>query len=138
MKKNKGFTLIELTIVALIIVGLAAMAMPSYFHSMERARCAQAMENLTLLRKAATTHFAKYGSYTNMDDIEEDLEPIIGTSRCSLAVARDWTYLILANGTTTYTLEALRDGGEHDGDDITLNEADLFAGAYPRQTYGFL
>ena len=61
--KKRGFTLIEILVVVLIIGVLAAIALPSYMRSVERSRAAGPMTNLGSIAKAqnrqrlATMHY---------------------------------------------------------------------------------
>ncbi len=70
MKFNKGFTLIELLVVVVIIGILAAIAIPLYTNSMQRARRADAKTALEQLRAAQEMRRAEQGGYsTNLTEL---------------------------------------------------------------------
>ena len=66
MKNNKGVTLVELLVVVLIIGILAAMAMPAYFKSVERARIAEADTILGSVAQAQQRRWMKNNSYSKL------------------------------------------------------------------------
>lgn len=65
--RNKGFTLVELLVVILIIGILSAIALPQYMKTVERARAAEAITILASLARAEQSYLNLRNTYT--DDI---------------------------------------------------------------------
>jgi len=60
MKKQKGFSLIELLIVVAIILIISAIAIPSYLRSRMQANEASAASSLRMINTAAVTYSSTY------------------------------------------------------------------------------
>ena len=58
-----GFTLIELMVVMVVVALLLTLAVPRYFHSVERAREAVLKQDLSVMRDAIDKHYADTGRY---------------------------------------------------------------------------
>lgn len=58
-----GFTLIELLVVMCIIAVLLTIAVPRYFHTLERSRETVLRQDLSVMREAIDKHFGDYGQY---------------------------------------------------------------------------
>jgi type IV pilus assembly protein PilA len=72
MKKQKGFSLIELLIVVAIILIISAIAIPSYLRSRMQANEASAVGSLRMINTAAVTYSSTYvnvGFPTNLADM---------------------------------------------------------------------
>jgi general secretion pathway protein G len=62
-RSGVGFTLIELLIVMAIIGTLLTLAVPRYFHTLQRARETVLRHDLAILREAIDKHYADLGQY---------------------------------------------------------------------------
>lgn len=69
-RKEQGFTLIELIVVMVIIAMLASLAVPKYFHSLEKSKETVLRENLSLMRDALDKY---YGDNDKYPTVLEDL-----------------------------------------------------------------
>jgi general secretion pathway protein G len=63
MKRNLGFTLIELMVVLAVIALLLSVVVPDYMGRMKRAEEAVLQENLSVMRDALDKHYADAGKY---------------------------------------------------------------------------
>ena len=69
MKNKKGFTLLELLVVVMIVGILAAVALPKYQKAIERARVTKALVWLKALAEAQEAHYITNGSYATTWDV---------------------------------------------------------------------
>jgi general secretion pathway protein G len=67
--KARGFTLIELLVVMSIIATLLTIAIPRYFHSVDKAKEAVLSQNLSLIRDAIDKHYGDTGKYPDSLDV---------------------------------------------------------------------
>ena len=67
-----GFTLIELIVVMAIIASLLTIALPRYYHSVERSREAVLRQDLAVMRDAIDKFLADRGRYpTTLEELAE-------------------------------------------------------------------
>jgi general secretion pathway protein G len=98
MKKQAGFTLVELLVVLTIIALLLSLVVPNYVGRVRHAEEAVLQENLTLMRDALDKHYADAGQYPRA------LEDLV-TKRYLRAIPKDpitqtagtWTLVAPAN-----------------------------------------
>ena len=71
MKKQKGFTLVELAVVVVIIGVLAAFAVPRFLASVERSKAAEAFNFLAAVQASQERFHARQSTYADdMDDLD--------------------------------------------------------------------
>ncbi|MBU4590874.1 MAG: prepilin-type N-terminal cleavage/methylation domain-containing protein [Candidatus Omnitrophica bacterium] len=102
---KKGFTLLEVLIVVIIIGILAAISLPQYISTIEKARSGEAVTNVGSLRTAIDRYWYQRGEITtNPDNLDID-NPNSVTNKL-------YSYSIADNGTTSsaraYTITATR------------------------------
>jgi len=83
----KGFTLLELLTVVIIIAILAAIAIPQFFKAAERARASEAVNLLGVIRSAQIRYYAEHAITTdNCSELDVDVPDLryfdISTLNC--------------------------------------------------------
>ena len=67
---KKGFTLLELVVVIIIIAILASLGFSQYTKVLEKMRTAEAKQNLGLIRKLQLAYYMENGAYaSSVDDL---------------------------------------------------------------------
>lgn len=106
--RKKGFTLLEVLIVVIIIGVLAAIALPQYSATLEKSKSAEAATNVGSIRTALDRYWYQNGSITTtISNLDID-DPNNVTNKL-------YTYSITDDGTTAttrvYTVTATRVSG---------------------------
>ena len=115
MKKQAGFTLIELMIVVAIIGILAALAVPAYQDYTIRTKVGEGASLASAARTAIDVAYSENGTLTGLP-----------TTHASLGLSQAVSYnakyvsqvLVGANGVITVDLRSLNELGEASGDDV--------------------
>ena len=134
---RKGFTLLELLIVVIIVGILASIAIPQFLNAVEKGRVAKAKNALGLIAHAAKMYRAENDTYEELDGVESDgtgtaLNDALGNFIELTAVDKDldWTYGIEAD-VDTFTITATKiEGATHGTETITLNQDGVCAGTH--------
>jgi len=119
-KFSKGFSLIELLIVVVIISILAAVAIPAYFNHILRSRQADAYHNLLDIKAAQemfNSQYNRYASFADGDTFTNLLSFDIGDSTY-------YAFHILSASTSAFTAEALGKYKKLSGNKILISEAE--------------
>ncbi len=75
--KRRGFTLVELVVVVLIVGIMAAVAAPRMFNTADNARDSSTRQSLTVVRDAIQMYFAQNEEYPPAATLATALEPYL-------------------------------------------------------------
>ena len=104
---QKGFTLLEVIIVIIIIGVLASLALPRFFSTIEYARGVEGMLSLASVRQSVERCYMMRRDYTNCNF------PLLDMEDPATSPGAHFTYSILGevNGYTITAIRNTRDGG---------------------------
>lgn len=120
-KRNQGFTMVEISIVLLIVGIIAAIAIPSYQDSVRKGRRAAAQACLTELSQFMERYYAQQLTYSGAS------VPAANRMQCINELNSFYTFALAAAPTqSAYTLRAAPVGGSAQAGDkcgtMTLNQ----------------
>jgi general secretion pathway protein G len=125
-RKEKGFTLVELMIVIIILAVLTGIAIPSYLALRNRARIQATRAEMANVGNALEMYAADNDTYPAAATWNTDIEG--GGFMDPVPTADAWTnnYVYALNAADDYTLTSLGpDGAAAGGDDIVLDNGQL-------------
>ena len=117
MTDRRGFTLLELLMVVVIIGILAGLAIPQYLKTTEKARIAEAVGVLGGIRSSQIRYFAENSTYgTSLSQL--DLDP---SAAGAMAGTPNFTYTIASASAAAFDATATRSGALPAGSGCTAN-----------------
>ena len=124
-KSIKGFTLLEVLMVVIIIGVLATLAIPQYTKTVEKARASEAFSNAGTLRKAEWIFYNEQNPQTFTTAVGSlDIE------NPNSSANRNFNYTVGGVTGTTFTVTSARRSGINSGETITINQAGTTSGTW--------
>lgn len=113
VRNQKGFSLIELLAVVIIIAVLAAIAVPIYMGYVKKARSTEAQTAIAAIRSAYRIHYQSYGTIQNytIDDALED-------AKLGKRAMKNWEFEVVGNPPKKYIATSTAEFAEGEGKQV--------------------
>lgn len=116
---RRGFTLVELTIVVILIAILAALAIPQFTKVQERAKMATAKAKLDMVRKSQGIYHTLTDEYTTDFSLLATEVPEVTEAKLD---NEDWDFEVDSADESSFSASATRERGQYSGSAITINQ----------------
>ena len=113
IKGEKGFTLVELMVVVIILGILATLSIPLYSGYVKRGKVSEALLAISDIKQGVMVYYHKYNAFTAAGSVAE----ISNTYGIAVDDTK-WSYNVAATGAITATASAA--GSGLDGGSITV------------------
>ncbi len=134
---KKGFTLLELLIVVIVIAILATFAIPGYLNAVEKAKTSKAKHHLGLIAQAEKMYRGEMDTYLAAADVDENADLHDYVEMDEVGSDADWDYAVAIVGADGFTATATRvtsDGGAavtgNNAGTVTLDEDGTWGGTH--------
>ena len=128
-KKSKGFTLIEMLVVVLIIGILAAVALPQYKYSVMKTRYMRMADMARVIKDAQERYYmvnAEYGKHFSDLDIDFYIEEITDNGKAEQGIIDDIIITLLKDQSK---ISWVKEGEDYMMYSLRLDAANIWGGA---------
>ena len=133
-RRIRGFTLVEVMLVVIIIGILAAIAIPAFRKTIERTNGDRAVVNLKVIRAAQKMYRIDQNTYWGTGSLtNSDLDTGHYLQNPNIEWPITFAYTVTAADVTTFTARATRNSGPFNGGWIQINHNGVFVtgGGWP-------
>lgn len=128
---KKGFTLVEVMVVVIILGILATIGVPQFADSIEKAKGAEARAGLSFIQIVEKIYYAESDNNTY---VSFPPDPTVTTlsrpGELDITLSQEYWYFSVTTTPQAYTATAIRRSGIHSGQTITMDNRGSLNGTW--------